>query len=87
MTGSTRLLQLLKALSVAGLVFNGIAFVFIFIVAIAYHLAGQETMLGANTWTVLWATASIGMPMFGILYAALKSREYLRDISGSLSKK
>ena len=35
---------------------------------------------------LMWGTLFLGLPMFGILYLAVKVREYLRDILGALEK-
>ncbi len=83
MPTSTRVLQFLKALSIAGIALNGVAFVIILL----YGLFKSKAMTHDLFWMLLWGTFSVGMPMSGILYASLKAREYLRDIHGALSKK
>ena len=82
MMGSSRLLQILKILSVFGFVVNAFAAV----VALIFLLIFSDAMGTMEFWAVIWGSFSVGMPMFGILYAALKMREYLRDIHAELKK-
>ena len=82
MAASSRILQLLKIVAIAGMAINALGFLFF----LAILLILQETMAGMQIWVVLWFISTVGIPMYGILYVAIKMREYLRDISGSLLK-
>lgn len=83
MSGSTRLLQVLKILAVGGLAVNAAAFIIILIFALIQSKAMSHELM----WTLLWATFSVGLPAHGSLYVLVKAREYLRDIEGTLMKK
>jgi hypothetical protein len=82
MAASSRILQLLKIVSIAGMALNALGFLFF----LGILLIQQETMAGMQIWVVLWFISTVGIPMYGILYVAIKMREYLRDISASLLK-
>ena len=82
MAASSRILQLLKIVSIAGMSLNALGFL-IFLVIL---LVQRETMAGMQIWIVMWFISTVGIPMYGLLYVAIKMREYLRDISGSLLK-
>lgn len=82
MAASSRILQLLKIVSIAGMFLNA----FGFIIFLGILLWERETMAGTQIWIVMWFISTVGIPMYGILYVAIKMREYLRDISGSLLK-
>ena len=73
MSASSQLTQLLKITSVAGvfvcLVLGGIGVVWIIFGATAGELL-----------VLIWGTLFVALPMFGMLYVALKVRAYLRDI-------
>ena len=79
MQASSQLTSLLKISSVAG----------IFISIILGMVSAVWIMLGVAQVEILilmWGTLFLGLPMFGILYLAVKVREYLRDILGALEK-
>ena len=82
MAASSRILQLLKVISIAGMAMNALGFL-IFLVIL---LVQRETMAGTQIWVVMWFISTVGIPMYGMLYVAIKMREYLRDISGTLLK-
>ena len=82
MAASSRILQLLKIVSIAGMSLNALGFL-IFLVIL---LVQRETVAGMQIWIVMWFISTVGIPMYGLLYVAIKMREYLRDISGSLLK-
>lgn len=76
MLSSSRMLKNLKALSIAGMVLNGLAFIVIFIML----LTNLKLIDNIQLWIAFFASFSVGIPMYAILYASLKNREYLRDI-------
>ena len=82
MAASSRILQLLKIVAIAGMSLNALGF----LIFLAILLVQRETMAGTQIWIVMWFISTVGIPMYGILYVAIKMREYLRDISGSLLK-
>ena len=82
MAASSRILQLLKIVSIAGMSLNALGFL-IFLVIL---LVQRETVAGMQIWIVMWFISTVGIPMYGLLYVAIKMRKYLRDISGSLLK-
>jgi hypothetical protein len=82
MAASSRILQLLKIVSIAGMALNALGFL-IFLVIL---LVQKEIMAGTQIWVLMWFISTVGIPMYGILYVAVKMREYLRDISSSLLK-
>ena len=76
MVSSQIVLRNLKRLSVAGLLLNALAFVVIFVATLM-----NPALLGSmRLWIAFFVTFSVGMPMYGLLYASMKHREYLRDI-------
>lgn len=79
MSASTQLTKLLKITSVAG----------IFVCLVLGTVSAIWIVLGATAvelLVLLWGTLFLGLPLFGVLYVALKLREYLRDILGALEK-
>ena len=80
MAASSRILQFLKIVSIAGMALNAL----VFLIFLGILLIQSETMAGTQIWVVMWFISTIGIPMYGILYVAVKMREYLRDISSSL---
>ena len=79
MQASTQLTSLLKISSVAG----------IFVSIILGMVSAVWIMLGVAQVEILilmLGTLFLGLPMFGILYIAVKMREYLRDILGAIEK-
>ncbi len=79
MQASSQLTTLLKISSVAG-IFISIILGLISAVWIVFGVARVEILV------LLWGTLFLGLPMFGVLYIAVKMREYLRDILGALNK-
>ncbi|MFP6728871.1 MAG: hypothetical protein VCD50_01650 [Alphaproteobacteria bacterium] len=79
MQASSQLTSLLKISSVAG-VFISIILGMVSAVWIMLGVAQVEILI------LMWGTLFLGLPMFGILYLAVKVREYLRDILGALEK-
>ena len=77
MLTSTRLTHLLKIQSVAGIAVSFAVFLF-FVVVI---LLGETK---EDAWVAMWYAYFIGLPLYGILYVALKLREYLREIETAL---
>ena len=77
MLTSTRLTHLLKIQSVAGIAVSFAVFLF-FVVVI---LLGETK---EDAWVAMWYAYFIGLPLYGILYVALKLREYLREIEAAL---
>lgn len=82
MAASSKILQLLKCISIAGMTLNALGFLAFLVIL----LVQQDTMAGTQIWVVMWFISTLGIPMFGMLYVAIKMREYLRDISASLLK-
>ena len=82
MAASSRILQLLKIISIAGMALNALGL----LIFVAILLLQRETMAGTQIWVVMWFISTVGIPMYGVLYVAVKMREYLRDISASLLK-
>ena len=79
MQASSQLTTLLKISSVAG-IFISIILGLISAVWIVFGVARVEILV------LLWGTLFLGLPMFGVLYLAVKMREYLRDILAALNK-
>ena len=79
MQASSQLTTLLKISSVAG-IFISVTLGLISAVWIVFGQAHAEILV------LLWGTLFLGLPMFGVLYMAVKMREYLRDILGALNK-
>ena len=79
MQASTQLTTLLKISSVAG-IFISITIGMISALWMVFGFAHVEILV------LMWGTLFLGLPMFGVLYMAVKMREYLRDILGALEK-
>lgn len=79
MEASSQLTSLLKISSVAG-IFVSLILGLVSAVWIVFGVAQVELLI------LLWGTLFLGLPMFGVLYIAIKMREYLRDILGALEK-
>ncbi len=79
MEASSQLTSLLKISSVAG-IFISLILGLVSAVWIVLGVAQVELLV------LLWGTLFLGLPMFGVLYIAIKMREYLRDILGALEK-
>ncbi|MCH7943064.1 MAG: hypothetical protein IIB67_07515 [Proteobacteria bacterium] len=79
MQASTQLTSLLKISSVAG-IFVSITLGLVSAVWLIFGVARVEILV------LMWGTLFLGLPMFGVLYIAVKMREYLRDILGALEK-
>ena len=79
MQASTQLTTLLKIASVAG-TFVSLILGLISALLLVFGFARVEIMI------LMWGTLFLGLPMFGMLYLAVKIREYLRDILGALEK-
>ena len=77
---STQLNQLLKVLSVAG-IFVSLVLAAVFLV---FAISGLQS---EAAWAVMWNAFFVGLPLYGILFATLKAREYLRDILAALEQK
>ena len=69
-------LQINRPGNPAGMLVNTVAFVIVFI----FLLFNPELIKSMTLWVTIFVTFSIGVPMYAILYASLKNREYLRDI-------
>ena len=80
---ATQLQKLLEILSVAGIFISIIVTAVFLIFALAVAIAGSEP---ASVWAIVWNAFFIGLPLYGLLFAALKLREYLRDILIELKK-
>ena len=75
--------QLLMILAVAG-VFISMTVTAVFLVfAFAGALGGEEP---ANVWVIVWNSFFIGLPLYAILYAALRLREAMREVIEQLQK-
>ena len=80
---STQLNRLLKILSVAGIFLSLIVAAVFLVFALAGAIGGREP---ASVWIIVWNAFFIGLPLYSLLYATLKLREYLRDILQVLKK-
>ncbi len=80
---SSQLNRLLKILAVAGIFISLIVTAVFLVFALVGALGGEEP---ASVWIIVWNSFFIGLPLYGLLYAALKLREYLRDILIVLKK-
>ena len=80
---SSQLQKLLEILSVAGIFISIIVTAVFLIFALAGAIGGTEP---ASVWAIVWSAFFIGLPLYGLLFAALKLREYLRDILIELRK-
>jgi type IV secretory pathway VirB3-like protein len=76
---STRLTHWLKIQSVAGVTVSFAVFVFFMLVV----LFGETN---EDAWVAMWYAYFVGLPLYGILYVALKLREYLRVIEVALAR-
>ena len=79
MQASTQLTSLLKIAGVAG-IFVSVIIGLVSAVWLIFGVARVEILV------LMWGTLFLGLPMFGVLYIAVKMREYLRDILGALEK-
>ena len=77
MLTSTRLTHLLKIQSVAGIAVSFAVFIFFMLVI----FLGETN---EDAWVAMWYAYFVGLPLYGILYVALKLREYLREIEAAL---
>ena len=82
MSGSSKLLQYLKIVSVAGIAVNSLVLAIFFVWAIFL----PKAVMNEPLWNIFWASGAVGLPLSGLLYVGLKSREYLRDIHATLMK-
>ena len=82
MIASSRMLITLKILSVAGILLNALAFIVFFIAAVMQ----PDTLGSMKLWMAFFVTFSVGVPLYAILYASLKNREYLRDVLDAVKK-
>ena len=80
---ASQLNRLLKILAVAGIFISLIVTAVFLVFALVGALGGEEP---ASVWVIVWNSFFIGLPLYGLLYAALKLREYLRDILIVLKK-
>ena len=80
---STQLTKLLKILSVAGIFLSLIVTAVFLVFALVGAIGGGEP---ASVWVIVWNAFFIGLPLYSLLYASLKLREYLRDILVELKK-
>ncbi len=76
---STQLNQLLKILSAAGIFIS-------LVLAAGFFIFAISGLQSEDAWAVMWNAFFIGLPLYGILFATLKAREYLRDILAALEK-
>ena len=79
MLRSTRLTHMLKIQSRAGIAVS-ISVLVLFMGAANFGTPDEDVYL------TLWYLYFVGLPMYGILYAGLKLREYLREIEAALLK-
>ena len=80
---SAQLQKLLEAISVAGIFISMIVTAVFLIFALVGAVAGSEP---SAIWSIVWNAFFIGLPLYGLLFAALKVREFLRDILRELKK-
>ena len=80
---ATQLQKLLEIVSVAGIFISIIVTAVFLIFALAGAIGGTEP---ASVWAIVWNAFFIGLPLYGLLFAALKLREYLREILIELKK-
>ena len=79
MSASTQFTHLLKITSVAG-VFVCLVLGTSSVIWIIFGAVGRELPV------MVWGTLFVALPIFGMLYVALKLREYLREILAVLNK-
>ena len=80
---STQLNRLLKILAVAGIFLSLIIAAVFLVFALVGAIGGQEP---ASVWIIVWNAFFIALPLYSLLYATLKLREYLRDILQEMKK-
>ena len=80
---SSQLNKLLKIIAVAGIFISLIVTAVFLVFALAGAIGGKEP---ASVWVVVWNSFFMGLPLYGLLYAALKLRENLRDILYEMKK-
>ena len=80
---ASQLQKLLEIISVAGIFISIIVTAVFLIFALVGAIGGSEP---ASVWAIVWNAFFIGLPLYGLLFAALKLREYLRDILAELRK-
>ena len=80
---ASQLQKLLEIISVAGIFISMIVTAVFLIFALAGAIGGNAP---ASVWSIVWNAFFIGLPLYGLLYASLKLREYLRDILIVLKK-
>jgi hypothetical protein len=79
MEPSSRLLRILKILGVTGIVVNGGALLMLLIILLAWNNHAPAFYL------TLWSVFSIGIPLYGLLFVAIKLREQFKRIEVALS--
>ena len=80
---ASQLQKLLELISVAGIFISIIVTAVFLIFALVGAIGGSEP---ASIWAIVWNAFFIGLPLYGLLFAVLKLREYLRDILAELRK-
>ncbi len=80
---SNQLQKLLEIIAVAGIFISMIVTAVFLVFALAGAIGGTEP---ASVWVIVWNAFFIGLPLYGLLFAALKLREYLREILIELKK-
>ena len=80
---AAQLQKLLEIIAVAGIFISMIVTAVFLIFALVGAIGGTEP---ASVWAIVWNAFFIGLPLYGLLYASLKLREYLRDILIVLKK-
>ena len=80
---ASQLQKLLEIISVAGIFISIIVTAVFLIFALVGAIGGSEP---ASIWAIVWNAFFIRLPLYGLLFAVLKLREYLRDILAELRK-
>lgn len=80
---SNQLQKLLEIIAVAGIFISMIVTAVFLVFALAGAIGGTEP---ASVWVIVWNAFFIGLPLYGLLFAALKLREHLREILVELKK-
>lgn len=80
---SNQLQKLLEIIAVAGIFISMIVTAVFLVFALAGAIGGAEP---ASVWVIVWNAFFIGLPLYGLLFAALKLREYLSEILIELKK-
>ncbi len=80
---ASQLQKLLEIIAVAGIFISMIVTAVFLIFALVGAIGGNEP---ASVWSIVWNAFFIGLPLYGLLYAALRMRVYLRDILTELRK-